>query len=381
MSSREIGHTGGLKEFNITKEDRDRWENEDTESSKKFKEALGKWRESTGYKVKKLIRSIKPNERYNYKPFLKNTFIATVLFILTVIIYTNLEELNRIELIFIRLGSIFLIVSAFFLLKYIFKLYKDLRYFVQIQGNTIKFSLAILLLAVLFLAYQNRDGMFDPVIEIYDETDFGIFSPFTFTLEEVYEGISVELNVEDLDESEATSIQKIVTDIHQKKDEAKKAFEYVNTLRKENDRDEIKWDERMYELAIFRTKDMHERKYFDHVTPDGKCVKDFKYQFGLDDYTIAENSGAQARNSDPKNMQYTSTVDIMEQVDGWMSSRGHRYNLLYPDHVIGAIGCYYGACVFLGGHTESYGLGAGPCTTGEQGLAYWKTVEKQPGET
>jgi len=79
-------------------------------------------------------------------------------------------------------------------------------------------------------------------------------------------------------------------------------------------------------------------------------------------------------------MEYSKTINVKEQVDNWMDSRGHRYNLLYSDHKIGAIGCYYGVCVFLGGHTNPYGLGAGPCTTGEEGLEYWENVPIQPGE-
>lgn len=166
----------------------------------------------------------------------------------------------------------------------------------------------------------------------------------------------------------------------ERKEECMAAFEYVNELRKQNDRNLITWDDRVYDLAVFRTKDMYERKYFDHVTPEGKCVKDFQGDYGLSQYSIAENAGAQAWNLDNKNMNYDTTVDVRAQVNGWMESRGHRYNLLYPDHIIGAIGCYYGACVFLGVNQNPYGLGAGPCTTGEEGLAFWEASPEQPGE-
>ena len=63
-----------------------------------------------------------------------------------------------------------------------------------------------------------------------------------------------------------------------------------------------------------------------------------------------------------------------------MESRGHRYNLLYPSHILGVAACYKGACVFLGANKEYYGLGFGPCTTGAEGTAYWETVNKQPSE-
>ena len=83
-------------------------------------------------------------------------------------------------------------------------------------------------------------------------------------------------------------------------------------------------------------------------------------------------------------MTYYSTGEVSgdckEAVDGWLTSRGHRYNLLYDEHISGAIGCYKHVCVFLGVHNNPYGLGAGPCHTGEEGLAYWQSVGKQEGE-
>ncbi len=42
---REIVQTGGLKELNITKENRKRWESEDTEATKEFKEELRFWKQ------------------------------------------------------------------------------------------------------------------------------------------------------------------------------------------------------------------------------------------------------------------------------------------------------------------------------------------------
>lgn len=162
---------------------------------------------------------------------------------------------------------------------------------------------------------------------------------------------------------------------------SQEATEYVNQLRKQYGRNELKWNEDLYELAMFRTKDMYDRRYFDHVTPDGKCVNNFKSNYGLGGYTIAENAGAvvYSMNGD-FDVDYASYADPIGQVDGWMESRGHRYNLLYPDHVIGVVACYKGACVFLGGNTDAWGLGAGPCSTGAEGTAYWQSAGKQAGE-
>lgn len=156
--------------------------------------------------------------------------------------------------------------------------------------------------------------------------------------------------------------------------------DYLNKIRAKYDRKPVKWDQKLYELAIYRSKDMYERKYFDHVTPDGKCVKDFKKDFGLSSYTIAENAGASAYSLDKNNMEYANYANVNDQIDGWLTSRGHRYNLLYAAHILGVAACYKGACVFLGAHKDPDGFGAGPCNTGDEGMAYWRSAEKQPGE-
>ena len=164
----------------------------------------------------------------------------------------------------------------------------------------------------------------------------------------------------------------------ERKEQCKVAFNYLNKLRKEKGRKELKWDERAYELAVDRSKDMVKRNYFDHVTPEGTCAKDMKSDYGFKYREIvAENCGGMTHYSDGNPIPGTS---VKEAVDRWMKSRGHRNNLLYANHVSGAIGCYKSICVFYGVHHNPYGLGAGPCRTGKEGLAFWKSAGKQPGE-
>lgn len=162
------------------------------------------------------------------------------------------------------------------------------------------------------------------------------------------------------------------------KQDSIEAFEYINDLRKGYGRNNLNWDENLYLLAVSRAKDMYDRNYYDHITPEGKCVKDFKSLFDVNYWNVAENIGGMMyylHTREP--IEGTSPKDV---VDGWMNSRGHRYNLLYPFHKAGAIGCYKYICTFLGGNENKYGLGAGPCTTGAKGLTFWKTAPKQDFE-
>jgi len=73
-------------------------------------------------------------------------------------------------------------------------------------------------------------------------------------------------------------------------------------------------------------------------------------------------------------------ADPGDSVDGWMTSRGHRYNLMYADHTMGAIGCYGSVCAFMGVNDALYGLGKGECISGEEGLAYWSSVPARDDE-
>ncbi|MCR4335805.1 MAG: CAP domain-containing protein [archaeon] len=158
--------------------------------------------------------------------------------------------------------------------------------------------------------------------------------------------------------------------------ECKLAFDYINEIRVENNRSPMEWDVRAYKLAVARSKDMWERDYFDHVTPEGTCAKDFKTEYGFSNREIlAENAGGMSYYS-----KGSVAGDCFEAADGWLDSRGHRYNLLYSGHKSGAIGCYNEICVFFGVHSDPYGLGAGPCSTGDEGLEYWNSLPLQSDE-
>jgi len=186
---------------------------------------------------------------------------------------------------------------------------------------------------------------------------------------------NIEKSVENLDFSEVSEIQKVFAVPPERKAQCKEAFDYLNQLRENYSRSKLAWDDRIYELAVFRSKDMYQRGYFDHVTPEGKCAEHFKKEFNITEFgTFAENIGGMTHyeNGDP-----VPETNVKEAIDGWMSSRGHRYALLYPypNYKKGATGCYKYICTFLVLTTEPF-----ECVHGEEGLEYWKTVPRQPGE-
>lgn len=156
-------------------------------------------------------------------------------------------------------------------------------------------------------------------------------------------------------------------------DESKKDLDYINSLRKTNGVPPLQFDSRVYKIAIARVNDMDAYGYMDHTNPKtGSCADSIKLQNGLNprEY-VAENAFGF-----PSGGHYSIGIE-KQAIDSWITSRGHRYNLLYP-HSAGAVACSSGGhCVFLGLNNDRFGEG---CSTGAQGLAYWDSAGKQPFE-
>lgn len=397
--------TGGTKEFHYNKEDMERIQNEDTDSTREFKETYHNWRK-TGRKPKKHFHDVNQNHKrefvgrrkevkkdpfYGIKRYFRKIkrrlnsrnsysfrdwdglFYTCLLLILATVAvfftYKNITRLNEINFLFFRIGSVILLGLLFAWLKLVWNLWKKLKQLYKRSRNWVKYLVVIVVILILFLAYKGSIEIIDPVVNKYDSVDKNVLNPFVFGkgTNQTFNGFVGDENIE------------AVTDVFiiepEREEECKDAFDYVNTLRKKHGKKPIKWNDDIYRLAVDRCKDMYDNNYFDHTSPSGECPANMKKDYGLSRYTLAENIGAMNYGS-----SFATSIDPHEQVDGWMDSRGHRYNLLYTDHVVGAIGCYYGFCAFIGGHTSTWGLGAGGCSTGAEGEAYWDSAGKQPGE-
>lgn len=94
----------------------------------------------------------------------------------------------------------------------------------------------------------------------------------------------------------------------------------VNHHRALNGVPAVRAERRLGEAAQAHADDMATRDYFDHRAPDGRGMQDRAAAAGYPWRTLAENLGAGL--SSPE-----STVD------SWMTSPGHRANMLDPQHV------------------------------------------------
>lgn len=93
-------------------------------------------------------------------------------------------------------------------------------------------------------------------------------------------------------------------------------FKMVNDTRSKAGVGELAWDTRLVDVARTHAKDMWERNYFGHVSPEGLDVGDRLSKVGISYFIAGEN------------LALAPTVSIAET--GLMNSEGHRANILEP---------------------------------------------------
>ncbi len=94
-----------------------------------------------------------------------------------VVFYSNAQKLNEINLWIIKLGGILILISIFFIIKYGIRFIKELINILKRQKNWLKYLIVILIFFLLWQAYTNNETILNPVFDIYDETNFSLFSP------------------------------------------------------------------------------------------------------------------------------------------------------------------------------------------------------------
>lgn len=129
------------------------------------------------YQIKHWSKN-RPHRAYNnWHAFFINIIWIVALSIIFLIVYSNLTKLNEIVLWFLPLGGVLLIITLFFWIKYIIKIFKRGYYWFHGERNGIRYAIIFMLLLILWQAYQQRDTLFNPVIDFYDKTDFSAILP------------------------------------------------------------------------------------------------------------------------------------------------------------------------------------------------------------
>ncbi len=108
-----------------------------------------------------------------------------------------------------------------------------------------------------------------------------------------------------------------------------RAFELVNAERIRIGENPLIWDEDLCRLAREHSSNMAEKRFFDHVTPDGRDMAARARSQGIQGWhALAENIALNQGFDDPAGLA----------VERWMQSKMHRTNILYAAFSRSAIG-------------------------------------------
>ena len=106
----------------------------------------------------------------------------------------------------------------------------------------------------------------------------------------------------------------------------KRVFELVNQERKKAGVAPLVLNEKLCDMAVFKLNEMDELGYFDHKSPVYGSPSEMAKAFGITDRGCGEN------------LAFSSTPESV--MDAWMSSEGHRANILNPIYTQIGIACH-----------------------------------------
>lgn len=128
-------------------------------------------------------------------------------------------------------------------------------------------------------------------------------------------------------------------------DLAKRIHEQINKNRKKHGLQSLAWNDVLSRIAAKHSRDMANRNYLDHNTPEGKTFSDRYRQSGFSCEILVGNkihAGAEnlalsrlynstTRENGITYYHWNSSEEIaLQTVDGWMDSPSHRENILTP---------------------------------------------------
>ncbi len=104
-------------------------------------------------------------------------------------------------------------------------------------------------------------------------------------------------------------------------------FRFTNEVRQRNGVPPLTWENSLREVARAHSADMLVRNYFSHVNPEGRSPHDriiagSRFPLSMTGENIWTGTGRQ-----PGDTRQLARIIV----DNWMSSPGHRKNLLHPE--------------------------------------------------
>lgn len=123
----------------------------------------------------------------------------------------------------------------------------------------------------------------------------------------------------------------------------KKIFSLTNRERSDNNLSKLKKDKRLKIAGRIHSKDMLEKSYFSHISPDkdGKTPAMRIYNSGIAQLKLSENIARNTGTAVP--VLLNNDVDSLARIimKGWMNSDEHRENILDTEYTHMGIGALY----------------------------------------
>lgn len=310
--------------------------------------------------IKKIYNNIKwrmldkehPHDRLRWNNFIKDSLWLISIIFLFLVIYGNLDKLNTIILWFIKLGSVILIGLAYFIIKFAYRLIKNVYYCIRGQNNLIKLILILIFLSISFYIYQNQEKTVNSLIGYYERIDTKNINPFDVSsFEEVSTNVKESSN-KIIENNQI--IEDVLPPLDSVTDKTKDVEQYIllytNIERKSFGVDELREDDYLFGVARKHSLDMAENDYFDHVNLQGR---DPSERAGV---PIGENIGMMPTGNIIGVGYVSSNAESIAkaQVQSWMQSPGHRSNILNRDYDSLGVGVAYDGLYYIS--TQDFGL-------------------------
>lgn len=107
----------------------------------------------------------------------------------------------------------------------------------------------------------------------------------------------------------------------------RKIYQLTNEARRQHGAPPLTWETSLRDVARSHSADMLSRDYFSHTSPDGRTQHErllagYRFPLSMSGENIWSGTG-----HDPGNTSHVAAIIV----NNWMSSAGHRQNLLNPE--------------------------------------------------
>jgi len=292
------------------------------------------------------------HHRYDYDGRLSKNITMLILLIASIvgfsIFYSNASKLNEFNLWIIKLSGVLIIISLFFAIKYGWRIIKELINLTKRQKNWIKYVVIILIFILLWQAYENKQTILNPAFDIYNKTNFSLFSPLKINnLSLDLSDKSANFNYRDNSGYEKSGSVKADSPLKPDLDISSLESEIhnlINNERQNNGLRALSLDSKLSEIARAHSRDMAQNGYFEHTNLRGQdptdrantkgytCYKDYGsyYTDGIAENIFQNNlyDSITYVNLVPFHDWSSQTEIAQSTVQGWMNSPGHKQNIL-----------------------------------------------------